>query len=330
MAATGPPEPGSLPSGPHPVAGPQSVTIPRWPGPVLAVGGVVLAIGAATAGALVGRASQDGLSLLGWLVILGAVAFVGGLLYIAVRQLAIRRHLAPERYRGPAVLVLVLLGLALALLVTAPFGSDATAIATGEGELSLLGAALLLTSTQLSLLGVSWFLVFRPGALAGLPSLPGRNPLGAIGAGVGWGLLAALGAGIVANLIAIAAEALGMDAAPQVAEQALNLVEPWLAVIAIVILAPIAEEVFFRGVVFNALLREGGRRWAYIGSAGLFAAIHLSLIVVVPLFLLGLAFAWAYQRTGNLLAPIAMHATVNGLSVAVALLARYDVIQVPV
>ena len=37
-----------------------------------------------------------------------------------------------------------------------------------------------------------------------------------------------------------------------------------------------------------------------------------------------------YQRTGNLLAPIAMHMTVNGISVALALLVRFDIVRVPV
>jgi uncharacterized protein len=304
--------------------------MPRWPGPLLVVGGVVLALGGAFAGALIGRTDIEGVVSLGWLVIFGGVAFIAGLLYVAIRQLAVRRYLPPERYRGPSILVLVLLTLAVALLMTLPFATDATAIATGDGLPSLLGSAVLLTSTQLALLAVSWLLVFRPAALEGLPSLPGRNALGAVGAGVGWGLAAALGAGIVANLVALLAQAIGMEVDPQVAAQAIELVEPWLAVLAIVVLAPIAEEVFFRGVVFNALLREAGPRWAYFGSAALFAVIHLSLIAAVPLFLLGLAFAWVYQRTQNLLAPIVMHAVVNGLSVAVALLARYDILQLPV
>ena len=54
------------------------------------------------------------------------------------------------------------------------------------------------------------------------------------------------------------------------------------------------------------------------------------MVALVPIFLLGLALAWVYQRTGNLLAPIAMHATVNGISVALALLVRFDVVRVPV
>ena len=45
---------------------------------------------------------------------------------------------------------------------------------------------------------------------------------------------------------------------------------------------------------------------------------------------LGLALAWVYQRTGTLLAPITMHATVNGISVALALAVRFGVLNVPV
>ena len=86
----------------------------------------------------------------------------------------------------------------------------------------------------------------------------------------------------------------------------------------------------FRGVVFNAWLREGGRRWAFIGSSLLFAAIHLSLASLLPIFALGLALAWVYDRTRNLLAPIAMHAVVNGVSVAFALLAPVDPTRLPV
>jgi membrane protease YdiL (CAAX protease family) len=135
---------------------------------------------------------------------------------------------------------------------------------------------------------------------------------------------------VVAGLVVAGLQAIGMDPEPQVAGQAIATVDPWLVVLAVVIMAPLAEEVFFRGVVFNALLREGGRRWAYVGSAALFGIIHLELVAIVPLFLLGLALAWMYERTNNLLAPIAMHATVNGISVALALLVRFDVLQLPI
>ncbi|MGH2401977.1 MAG: CPBP family glutamic-type intramembrane protease [Candidatus Limnocylindria bacterium] len=306
--------------------------MPRWPGPLLVAVGAVLAIGALGVGAAAVQsgAAIDDPALFGWLVLLGAALFSAGLLYIAIRQLRVRRFLPPERYRGPGVLVLLLLVLALASIITAPFGADAAALLMGDGELTFLGAAVLLVATQVSLLLVSWFLVFRPGALAALPFLPGRDAGGAIRSGLGWGVLAWLGATLVSAGVVWLLESFGFEPEPQAAEQAIALVDPWLVVLSIVILAPIAEEVFFRGVVFNAWLREGGRKWAFIGSSILFAVIHISVVALVPIFLLGLALAWIYERTGNLLAPIAMHATVNGISVAFALLVRFDLVRLPV
>jgi len=306
--------------------------MPRWPGPVFIVLGAILGIGALTTGALAvdGQIAVDDPALFGWLALVGAVLFVAGLLYVAVRQLRVRRYLPPERYRGPGVLVLVVLVFALVSIITAPFGADAAALLMGEGELTFLGASVLLVATQIGLLLVSWFLVFRPGALAALPSLPGRDAGGAIRAGLGWGSVAWVGATTASAGVVWVLESLGIDAEPQAAERAIQILDPWLVILAVVILAPIAEEVFFRGVVFNAWLREGGRRWAFIGSSALFALIHASVVALLPIFLLGLALAWIYQRTGNLLAPIAMHAMVNGISVALALLVRFDVVRLPV
>lgn len=304
----------------------------RWPGPLLAVIGAVLAVGALGAGAVAvqSQGSDVDLAVFGWLALLGALLIVAGLLYSAIRQLRIRRHLPPERYRGPGVFVLVLLVLVLASIITAPFGADAAALLMGQGELTFLGAAVLLVATQAAMLLISWFLVFRPRALEALPSLPGRDPAGALLAGFGWGIPAWVGATLASAGVVWLLESIGFDAEPQAAEQAIALVDPWLVVVAVVILAPIAEEIFFRGVVFNAWLREGGRRWAFLGSSALFALIHISVVALVPIFLLGLALAWVYQRTGNLLAPIAMHATVNAISVALALLVRFDIVRLPV
>lgn len=320
-----------LPTGPHPTAGPHTERLPLWPGPVLIVVGLLVAVGAgflAAASDALDVVVADPLLLLG-VLLLGAALMIGGLAYASVRQLRIRRHLPPERYRGPSVLLLLLMVLVTAGVASAPFSADAAALLGEEAELTLLGAAVLLVSTQLALLAVSWLFVFRPRALAGWPSWSGPNASGALRAGVGWGAVAWVGAAAVSVAVTLGLEQIGVDADPQAAERALLLVEPWLAVVAIVILAPIAEEIFFRGVVFNAWLREAGRTIAYLGSATLFAVIHLSLVAVVPIFLLGLALAWVYRRTGNLLAPIAMHATVNGISVGLALVVRFELVPMP-
>lgn len=49
---------------------------------------------------------------------------------------------------------------------------------------------------------------------------------------------------------------------------------------------------------------------------------------LVPIFALGLVLAWVYERNGRaLLAPMAMHAVVNGLSVAIALADRFGLLN---
>jgi membrane protease YdiL (CAAX protease family) len=302
----------------------------RWPGWTLIIVGALLSVAALGVAAMEAPGEIRVTEPILWWLVAGGVMFVGGLVYLAVRQIRMRRNLAPDRYRGPAVLLLLVLVLVGATVLTAPFGEDAAALLLGEGELSLLGSIVLLISTQAALLLVSWLFVFRPRALVGWPSWAGPDPLGAIRSGLAWGVLAWVGATAASAAMVWVLDAMGLPADTQAAEQALLVVDPWLAVLAIVVLAPIAEELFFRGVVYNAWLREGGPRYALIGSAVLFAVIHLSLVAVVPIFLLGLALAWVYRRTANLLAPIVMHATVNGISVALALLVRFEVVPIPV
>ena len=296
----------------------------------MVIGGALLAISALVAVELYRPEYLDvDPRLLAIVALVGALAFAAGLVYTAIRQLRVKRVLPPERYRGPSVFLLLALALLGATVLNAPFSPDAIALLEG-GDLTFLGAIVLLCSLQLSLLLVSWILVFRPGALAALPSFPGHDPVGALRAGVGWGVLAWVGSTIVVVAVTWLLTQLGRPPELEPAQRAIAMLDPWVVIVTVVILAPVAEEVFFRGVVFNAWLREGGRRWAYIGSAALFAAIHLSLVVFVPIFLLGLALAWVYDRTRNLLAPIAMHATVNGITVALALLDRFEIIKPPV
>jgi hypothetical protein len=90
-----------------------------------------------------------------------------------------------------------------------------------------------------------------------------------------------------------------------------------LFVVIAVIFAPLFEELFFRGFVFRGLRTSWGWWPAALGSAAVFGAAHLQLTVFVPIFALGVALAWVYERTGSLWTSIAMHAVFNGLAVLV-------------
>jgi membrane protease YdiL (CAAX protease family) len=82
-----------------------------------------------------------------------------------------------------------------------------------------------------------------------------------------------------------------------------------------VVVAPIAEEVIFRGYFYGVIRRYGGRIPALLISSLLFAAIHIHLPSVPGLFLLAIILCLLYERTGSLWAPIALHAAFNASTI---------------
>jgi membrane protease YdiL (CAAX protease family) len=82
-----------------------------------------------------------------------------------------------------------------------------------------------------------------------------------------------------------------------------------------VVLAPVAEELFFRGIIYAAIKQFGYPRLALWGSALIFGIVHLTAAIFVPLVLLSLVLVWLYETTDNLLAPITAHAVFNGINV---------------
>jgi membrane protease YdiL (CAAX protease family) len=77
------------------------------------------------------------------------------------------------------------------------------------------------------------------------------------------------------------------------------------------VLAPVAEEFIFRGMLYPLVKQLGSPRSAWFGVNALFALIHLDLGTLIPLFALALALTWLYERTDNLLAPITAHSLFN-------------------
>ena len=101
---------------------------------------------------------------------------------------------------------------------------------------------------------------------------------------------------------------------------------PVLMFLGTVIFAPIAEEMLHRGLVFGSLFQKS-IPLAYAASAVLFASIHvvqyigfyspayivLALVQYLPA---GIIFAWAYQRSGSIFAPIMIHAINNLIAIS--------------
>jgi membrane protease YdiL (CAAX protease family) len=94
-----------------------------------------------------------------------------------------------------------------------------------------------------------------------------------------------------------------------------------LFAVLVVTVAPLAEELLFRGALLRALLRRTTPAWAAFGSALGFAAVHplssptIGSVIAVPgLLVLGLVSAGLAIRTGNLSASILLHAGFNLLT----------------
>ena len=262
------------------------------------------------------------------LLVLGGLLLLAGLVMNAVRALIVRGQLPPERYRGPAVFVLLLLAVIVASILSLGAAGDATSLVDG-GLLTVGGTLLLLTSTQIGLLGVAGALVVLPRALAGLRLLPAHGTARSALIGLGLAIpawIAATGLSVVATWLL---QGVGLRQEEGIADRVLASGDPTVILLAFVVVAPIAEEFFFRGVVYNIWERERGARVALYGSAALFAAIHASIFALAPIFALGIALALIYRRTRSLPASIAMHAGFNAISVTIALVDRLGILRLP-
>jgi membrane protease YdiL (CAAX protease family) len=123
---------------------------------------------------------------------------------------------------------------------------------------------------------------------------------------------------ILEYLYGLALQKIGWHPETQTAVQLLNGAPWWptgiyLAFFAVV-LAPVAEEFIFRGVLFSLVKNLGYPKLAWIGVSLLFALIHGDAGIFAPLFFLALALTWLYEKTENLLASIITHALFNGVN----------------
>lgn len=89
-----------------------------------------------------------------------------------------------------------------------------------------------------------------------------------------------------------------------------------LAGLAAVIMAPLAEEIFYRGLLFGGFLKWGFWPAAVVSSA-IFSAVHLDPGSVVPFLGVGIGLCWVYWRGGRLWDAIAFHCFFNSISFAI-------------
>ncbi len=190
--------------------------------------------------------------------------------------------------------------------------------------LALLGPGPALTAAALvlphsSMLAAVWiFGVRKHGA--------GWRPLGFVAPPLPRGLLLpwlvllmSLGA---ATLYVSAVSALGLEALvpPSLPHELLGEgVTRILSIAGVGLAGPLIEEVFFRGFLLAALVKPLGTVRAAVVASAAFSAAHVSVPVVIPLFVTGLLLSWLYLRTGSIWPPFAAHAAQNLLALAATL-----------
>jgi len=97
----------------------------------------------------------------------------------------------------------------------------------------------------------------------------------------------------------------------QVLQISVSLGQRIVFALAALVLAPIFEEILFRGILYRFIKQLGYPRVAVIGSSLFFGLIHWNLMTLVPLSFVAVVLALLYDKTDNLLAPIVTHSLFN-------------------
>lgn len=138
----------------------------------------------------------------------------------------------------------------------------------------------------------------------GLTKCSGKNIIAAVLFGAGISIVL----GFVTDLLPFSEQ---MQESFQQNQAMLPSENTWINLLAIAFVGPIAEEVFFRGLVYTRLKAGMPVIVAAIISSALFGIVHGGLIWFVTAFLAGLALVWVFETTKSLYASIAVHIANN-------------------
>jgi len=137
---------------------------------------------------------------------------------------------------------------------------------------------------------------------------------------MGWGcglLIAAYGVVIAHNLLLML---LGVDTQGEGIMKIFSELESpvWLFIVGVII-APLVEEIFFRGFLFQGFRQRYGWIPALLLSSGIFAAAHLDPVSFIPTFALGAAMGYVYHRSNSIWPGVILHFLNNGFAMCLLL-----------
>ncbi len=263
--------------------------------------------------------------------LLGISSLGLGLALGAGYQVVARADRHPSRYRGPSPLLLFGVVLVVSALLAGLLGI--VGLADGTRPLGFLVGLLVVAGTYL---GCVTLFVVRTGALSwtemGWPTETRdrrARSLRAIGTAVIVLVPLTIALSLLGGLVALL---LGVEA-PAVLPATQTSADALAVAIAAAVVAPVGEEVFFRGFALSAWLRDLTPRAALWRSAAFFAFVHivnisaetfsqglgqalLEFVVILPL---GLALGWLFLRHG-MIGAIAGHVAYNGFLLVLLLI----------
>ena len=186
---------------------------------------------------------------------------------------------------------------------------------------------------------VAYAALFCPLVAASVWLIPHRHKRGREELGVRWGdpgrtfafgglgALAALAMsyGVFFIIYFIFYLATGRSPVSAEAERLQDLGGGYLAFIIfiVVVLAPIFEELFFRGLFYPALRRRMGPWPAIVLNGAIFGILHFQPLFVLSLVLVGIVLAYLYEKTDSLAAPMIAHSLYNLVVILISLLAGW-------
>lgn len=89
------------------------------------------------------------------------------------------------------------------------------------------------------------------------------------------------------------------------------------------VLAPIFEEIFFRGFCYSLFKNKWGKQWAMALSAAFFAIMHMNPFAFLPIFALGLGLSYLYETRRSLVPCIVLHMIHNSFLIGYFFLTKH-------
>lgn len=138
----------------------------------------------------------------------------------------------------------------------------------------------------------------------------------------------ALGGRIVAGVWGLALQSLGVELPGQDLDPTRLLPADPLGVIVLVmiacVLAPVTEEIVFRGVLLPTISAKWGHLWGNAVTSLVFSAVHVFLYAIPPIFVLSLGLGSLARRSGSITPSILAHSLFNLVALAGAYSLRFS------